>query len=354
METLNICVATYKLFEGNGIDVSVMQFAKELSRRHNVTMAAVYADKNIQDVDIKQYPANSPAKMRQVSRELEKGKFDLISTHYSPFDLVATMGHTPHFLHDPGVPPSMAIRKFSDLYLWSIVNTSRMIAARKATRVLPISRYLANEFRKKYLYRRGMDVLPYCIEFPEQIPGPVELPFENYVLYVGRHTPYKGVHELIDIFGEARKEIGEDVHLVTIGLGEPRYMELLRQKAAKSGGNVHLLGFVKDVWSYYAGASVYATCSTWEGQDRPVIEAQYSGKPVVTYENCSHPEVVTYGSLATNRKEFKDALVRHLTSDRDDGATTIKQKMTARYSPGVMADEFIRIAKGTINGGSSS
>ena len=52
METLNICVATYKLFPGNGIDISVIQFAKELSRRHNVKVLTVDASDELKDLDI--------------------------------------------------------------------------------------------------------------------------------------------------------------------------------------------------------------------------------------------------------------------------------------------------------------
>lgn len=347
METLNICVATYKLFEGNGIDISVIQFAKELSRKHNVKVLAVDASDTDKGFDVQRLPANNPLKMRQIAAEIDRQKFDVISTHYTPFDLVASLCRTPHFLHDPGVPPATTLRKPADVYLWSLVNTARLISARNARVVLPISQYLASEFRKKYLYYGQTEILPYCIDFPEQVPPPADLPFEKYVLYVGRHTHYKGVHDLIDIFGEARNETGSDVHLVTVGLGEPRYMELLKQKAAKAG-NVHLLGFVPDIWPYYAGASVYATCSQWEGQDRPVIEAQYAGKPVVSFNNCSHPEVIVHGTLAKNRQEFKEALIKHLTSKPGGGSASTE--MAKRYAPARMADSFAEIIKMTVDG----
>ena len=346
METLNICVATYKLFEGNGIDVSVIQFARELGRKHNVKVLAVDASDSIKDLDVQRVPANNPSKMRQIAADIDRQKFDVISTHYTPFDLVASLCRTPHFLHDPGVPPAITMRKPADVYLWSLVNTARLVSARKAYVVLPISRYLASEFRKKYLYFGKTEILPYCIDFPDSLPEPARLPFEKYVLYVGRHTHYKGVHDLIDIFGEARKEVGKDVHLVTIGLGEPRYVELLRQKAAKVG-NVHILGFVPDIWPYYAGASLYATCSRWEGQDRPVIEAQYAGKPVVSFNNCSHPEVVVNGTLAKNRQEFKEALINFITSK--PCRSNASAEMAKRYAPARMADSFTEIVTKTVD-----
>jgi glycosyltransferase involved in cell wall biosynthesis len=347
METLKICIATYRLYEGNGIDISVIQFARELAKRHDVTLAAVQADERVKDLTIKRYPANNPLKMRRVAREIARQKFDLISTHYPPFDLVASMSGLPHFLHDPGVPPASIIRKPSDLYLWSIVNGARLIAARTAKAVLPISQYLSKEFRKKYLYDGPMHVLPYCIDFPEHLPEPAELPFDEYVLFVGRHTPYKGVHKLIDIFSEINKTRGHDLHLVTIGLGDPGYMEVLRKKAAKTG-NVHMLGFVPDVWPYYTGASVYATCSAWEGQDRPAIEAQFAGKPVVAFNNCSHPEVVIYGSLACGDEDFSRSLANYLDQDKDDKG--VKEHVKSLYSASGMVDNFFSVVRAELSG----
>ena len=166
--------------------------------------------------------------------------------------------------------------------------------------------------------------------------------FGKYVLYVGRHTPYKGVDKLIGIFGEARKELGEDVHLVTIGKADTGYDKTL-EALAKKVGNVHMLGFVPDVWPYYAGAAAYATCSAWEGEDRPVIEAQYMEKPAISYNNCSHPEVVFYGSLANNDREFKDALVRHLTDNKKD--PTVRQKVVDRFATKNTVGKYVEILK---------
>jgi glycosyltransferase involved in cell wall biosynthesis len=102
-----------------------------------------------------------------------------------------------------------------------------------------------------------------------------------------------------------------------------------------------MLGYVPDVWGYYAGASVYATCSRWEGQDRPAIEAQYAGTPAVTFNNCSHPEVVEHGTLARNRNEFKDALVARLEGRRPRSA--VNSRIYAKYSPKGMVDRFDKI-----------
>ena len=339
METLNVCIATYRLVKGNGIDISVIEFARELAKRHNVTLAITNSDMDLQGFDVLQYHVSMRSGLLSTAKDLDKKKFDLISTHYSPFDLVASFTHIPHYLHDPGIPPLKIMKGLNNKRLWAVVNTMRRLSSRNAHCVLPISNYLGKEFNRKYSYRGNMKTLPYGIEFPQEEPQS-SAPFEKYILFVGRHTPYKGVHTLMEIFGDVKKEMGEDVHLVTIGNPEGKYKEYLEALAAKVG-NVHMLGYVPDVWGYYAGATVYATCSGWEGQDRPVIEAQYMGKPAVTFNNCSHPEVVLHGTLANDREEFKEALIKHLMNEKPDLSS--RNKVIERFSMDRMAKEFTNI-----------
>jgi glycosyltransferase involved in cell wall biosynthesis len=344
METLSICIATYSLSKGNGVDVSVAEFARELAGRHNVKLAVVRSDMEVEGVEIQRYNLRGPGKMLRAARDIERQKFDAISTHITPMDLVASLTNIPHLLHDPGVIPLSLVSGRADLYNWSTVNFSRLVSARRASAVLPISNYLAKEFRRKYLYRGKMDIVHAGIMFPGTEPAPVENKFGKYVLYVGVHRPYKGVHELIEIFADVKKELGDDVHLVTIGKPDnSAYQEKLRVRAAEVG-NVHMLGYVKDVWPYYANCAACANCSLWEGQDRPVLEAQYMGKPAVTYNNCSHPEVIFHGTLARDRKEFKDALVKYLREDHSD--LSARREVVDEFSVKTMAGDFIGVLKG--------
>jgi glycosyltransferase involved in cell wall biosynthesis len=342
METLNICVATYRLTKGNGIDVSVYQFARELAKDHNVTLAVTDTDMDVGEFDVLRYRIGAGAGIFAAARDLDKANFDLISTHYPPFDLVASMTHIPHYMHEPGIPPLRTFSSAKDRVFWSKVSSSRLFSLRNVRCVLPISEYLGREFLRKYLYHGPMEVLPYGIDFPSEGPAG-DNPFKKYVLYIGRHAPYKGVHTLMDIFQDVKKEVS-DARLVTIGNMEKGYKDRLEALASKIGG-VHMLGYVPDVWPYLRDASVYATCSAWEGQDRPVIEAQYMGKPAVTFDNCSHPEVVVYGTLARDREEFKEALIKYLSSDHTDLAA--RDRIRERYSMRRMAGQFMDIVKRT-------
>jgi glycosyltransferase involved in cell wall biosynthesis len=344
METLNICLANYSLNKGNGIDVSIAEFARELAKDHNVKIAVIKNDIEIPGVEVVRYPANRPWRFRAAARDLDRQRFDFISSFYLPFDAVATLMRTPHLLHDCGVAPlNTMLHNRAELALWAEVHSFRLFSARKAAMVLPISDYLGRCFRKYYRYRGRMEVLPAGIEFPEKDPVQAGQEFGKYVLYVGRHMPYKGVDQLMEIFGEAKKEVGEDVHLVTIGRASDLAYGKRLEALARKVGNVHMLGFVPDVWQYYAGATVYATCSAWEGEDRPVIEAQYMGKPAVSFDNCSHPEVVFHGTLAKGREEFKEALVKHLTEAKKDPSA--RQRVMDRFSTKSTVCQYLDIIK---------
>jgi glycosyltransferase involved in cell wall biosynthesis len=290
-------------------------------------------------MDVLKYRIGFGDGLRSAAKDLDRRRFDLISTHYPPFDMVASLTHIPHYLHDPGIPSLGTFRYPKDALFWSKVNFSRMVSGRNARCVLPASNYLGSEFRRKYFYRGPMEVLPYGIDFPDYAKR--EVPFSKYILYVGRHTPYKGVHTLIEIFKEVKEQV-PDASLLTIGNADAGYEERLSALASGIGG-AHMLGYVPDVWPYYQNASVYATCSSWEGEDRPVIEAQYMGKPAVAFNNCSHPEVVEYGALAADKRSFKEALVKYLSGDYT--SSSVSGRIGARFSVETMANRFIGIVR---------
>jgi glycosyltransferase involved in cell wall biosynthesis len=342
METLDICIATYRMARGNGIDVSVFQFARELAKSHNVTLAVTDTDMDTGEIDVIRYRIGAGTGIFAAARDLDRANFDIISTHYPPVDLAASMTRIPHYMHDPGIPHFGAFSTIKDKWFWSKVNSSRLLSLRNVRCVLPVSKYLGDEFRRKYFYRGPMEALPYGIDFPT-CDAEGEVPFKKYILFVGRHTPYKGVHALMEIFEEVKKEV-PDASLVTIGNVDDSYRERLESLSSRIG-DIHVLGYVPDVWRYYQNAAVYATCSEWEGEDRPAIEAQYMGRPVVAFDSCSHPEVVLHGTLARDRAEFKEALVGYLTGDYADPG--MREKIEERFSMQRMVGQFMDIVKRT-------
>lgn len=137
-----------------------------------------------------------------------------------------------------------------------------------------------------------------------------------YVLYVGINKPHKNVETLVEAWARA-KTAGV---LVLAGREDPRYPQARQRVAALGlGDRVRFLGDVPeaDLPTLYAGATLFAFPSLYEGFGLPVLEAMACGAPVVSSNAASLPEVVgDAGPLLppTDVEAWADTLARLLAS----------------------------------------
>ena len=122
---------------------------------------------------------------------------------------------------------------------------------------------------------------------------------KNTLLFVGRLSPHKGVHLLLDAFAKVRKEV-PDTKLLIVGKATFDSYSKNLEKKTQEIGNAIMAGFVPDeeLPYYFKACDVYATATRWEGFDIPAVCAQMCKKPVVAFDVGSHPEVVKNGILA--------------------------------------------------------
>lgn len=135
------------------------------------------------------------------------------------------------------------------------------------------------------------------------------------LLYVGRLSPHKGIHLLLEAFRIIKKRIPAATLVV---VGKPTFDSYSKKlkEISKEIGSVIFTGFVPDEeLPYYFGAcDLYTTASLWEGFDIPAVSAQMCGKKVVAFDVGSHPEFVKDGILVKEGdvKAFAEAVLKLL------------------------------------------
>ncbi len=142
----------------------------------------------------------------------------------------------------------------------------------------------------------------------------------NKILFVGRISPQKAIHDLIAGFA-AYRDRDRSAQLVLVGSRDDAgtYGTSLEEQARSLGVDdaVVFAGAASDaeLVAYYAGASVFATMSDHEGFCIPVLEAMRFDVPVVAHAAGATPETVGDAGILIERKSpqaIADALERTL------------------------------------------
>lgn len=129
----------------------------------------------------------------------------------------------------------------------------------------------------------------------DESPRPLELPFDRYVLGLGRVVAKKGFDLLVAAFAEVADR-HPDVGLVIGGDGAAREDLIERAKALDLGGRVVLPGRLdrgQVAWAM-ANAEVFTLPSRVEPFGIVVIEALRGGRPVVVSSRGGAPEIVRH------------------------------------------------------------
>lgn len=249
--------------------------------------------------------------------------YDIVVSHLYPMNILARKAkrlyNKKYIYYNAGIAYPHLFRGFFEKLYMQLFNFFSNSTIKGADEAISISKFLRDELNRE----TGIDSKVKYVEvdkkrFHKGIKSDVirkkyKLDKKPVLLYVGRISPHKGVHLLIKVFGELKKEIPE-ASLVIVGKHTfPSYSRHLRKMA---DGSVIFAGFVDDteIPYYYAAADVYVTCSLWEGFDIPIAEAAAVGKPSVAFDIGSHKEVLKKGVLVKENdlEAFKDAVVKLL------------------------------------------
>ncbi|MCP4396267.1 MAG: glycosyltransferase family 4 protein [bacterium] len=124
----------------------------------------------------------------------------------------------------------------------------------------------------------------------------------NYLLYVGRQDPYKGLNFLVEAFARLPQEFQHNFQVVIAGKTDPRYIGDVH--ALLDRHQLHdafrFLDYVPDgdLPFLYSAARLLVHPSLYEGFGLPPLESMACGTPVVYADTSSLSELIGEAGLA--------------------------------------------------------
>lgn len=150
----------------------------------------------------------------------------------------------------------------------------------------------------------------------------LNLPTQNYFLYVGRFDPYKNVQRLIEAFAAMPDRTEYELWLV--GPHDRRYVPPLAQQIQALGltDRVKFLDYVayEQLPTVINHAIALVFPSLWEGFGLPVLEAMACGTPVIASNLSSIPEVTGDAALLIDPTDVAAMSQTMTTLAHDAGA----------------------------------
>lgn len=176
----------------------------------------------------------------------------------------------------------------------SYLKLGERTAAKYADEVIVLSRNVQRYF--KDTYGRDVRFIPNGIERHQPVPAKeiserYGLGKDDYVLFLGRIVPEKGVHYLVEAF----KQLDTDKKLVIAGGSSDSadYYEQVKAVAAKDP-RIVLTGFIEGrmLEELYSNAYLYVLPSDLEGMPMSLLEAMSYGNACLTSDIPECVEVV--------------------------------------------------------------
>ncbi|MCK9919821.1 MULTISPECIES: glycosyltransferase family 4 protein [Microbacterium] len=250
-------------------------------------------------VAVANYANYSLAEQWNFLRFLNARKFDLV--HFCmPQQPILYRGRRVTTFHDLTLLKTVNIDKNPLMFRFKqlVGRVAFRSAAHKSSVVLCPTRFTREEVVRLWPGIADRTVVTYeAAEIESHETSPVDLPFQEFLLYVGSHSSYKNINRLVDAHQLVRRE-RPGVGLVFAGSINGAARMTMEHVAAVAAEGVHFSGFVSvaERNTLYQQAIAYVFPSLMEGFGLPGLEAMLWGTPVVSSDATCLPEV--YGDAA--------------------------------------------------------
>lgn len=224
-------------------------------------------------------------------------------------------------------------------------------AVKRADEIIVLSRGVQEYFEREY--GRKTVFIPNGVSRPEIVPAQMitekwGLEKDNYVLFLGRIVPEKGLRYLV----EAWKGVSTDKKLVIVG-GSSDTEAFMNELRGMAGENVIFTGFQQGrvLEELYSNAYIYCLPSDLEGMPLSLLEAMSYSNCCVVSDIPECAEVVGDKAVVFPRSST-EALRRVLQELLDDEARVDEYKKTAaeficeKYNWDDVVDRTLELYKG--------
>lgn len=195
------------------------------------------------------------------------------------------------------------------------------VAVKYADEIIVLSKNVQKYFKDEY--DRKTFFIPNGVSRPEIVKAEIikdkyNLKKDDYILFLGRIVPEKGIHYLIDAF----KQIKTNKKLVIAGSASDTdsYFAELKDKA-KDNKNIIFTGFVqgKELDELYSNAYIYCLPSDLEGMPLSLLEAMSYGNCCLTSNIDECAEVLEDKGITFNKSSVKDLtkILQDLVDNKD-------------------------------------
>jgi glycosyltransferase involved in cell wall biosynthesis len=185
---------------------------------------------------------------------------------------------------------------------WLVFHAKQFVGRFVFRRVAKISDHIiaiSENTKREYQAFSGIpdEKISVIYEAAEARPGALQpyedLPFDEFILYVGQQPDYKNIRRLMQAHQEmleSRPELG----LVLVGRMNPDTAANKAWGEKQGYRNIHFTGFIEDSqrdW-LFTKAKAYVFPSLMEGFGLPPLEAMAHGTPVVSSNTSCMPEIL--------------------------------------------------------------
>ena len=253
-------------------------------------------DKKQEVENIKEYKG---VKLKKVLTIDKKGLAAMTSSFFGSIRILFSKNNVVHF-HAEGPSAMIPIIKFFGKkrivvtihgldwqrakwggFATKYIKFGEKMAVKYSDEIIVLSENVQKYFKEKY--NRNTNFIPNGVNKPEVrnsniIKSKFNLSKDNYILFLGRIVPEKGIHYLIDAY----KQIYTDKKLVIAGGASDTssyYQELIEN--SKNNEKIIFTGFVQgqELEELYSNAYIYVLPSDLEGMPLSLLEA-------MSYKNC--------------------------------------------------------------------